>query len=225
MIEATRDSVSSECHFTWGGLSMINIETGAGGRVYQIWKQQQASSCGVASCWMARGIARQMSFAENEWDLAVRMFSGAVNSSLAAANSIPGGPMTVDARGYPNATEAQITSDFSTLISVGGLTDSELGRALQNEGLTAQTRSNGGQPCRIIHDRIAVDKPAISHIVWPSVANAPGGGHYVVVGRCTRRHVTFLDPWTGHVMENPNNGRFRGGSGNGTIVANIYVSA
>jgi len=202
---------------------MINIETGAGGRVYQIWKQQQASSCGVASCWMARSIARQMSFAEDEWDLAVRMFQGAVNSSLAAARTVPGGPMTVDPRAYPNATENQITSDFSTLISVGGLTDSELGRALQNEGLRTETRS--GQGCRVIHDKIAIDKPAISHIVWDSVGNAPGGGHYVVVGRCTRRHVTFLDPWTGHVAENPNNGRFRGGSGTGTIVANIYVRA
>lgn len=202
---------------------MINIETGRGGRVYQIWKQQQASSCGVASCWMARGIARQMSFAEEEWDLAVRMFMGAVNSSLSAANSIPGGPMTVDPSAYPNATEAQITSDFSTLISVGGLTDSELSRALRNEGLQAQRFSNGGQPCRVIHNKIAYNKPAISHIVWDSVGNAPGGGHFVVVGRCTRRHVTFLDPWTGHVVEQTNNGRFSGQSGTGTVVANIYV--
>lgn len=204
---------------------MISIETGAGGRVYQIWKQQQASSCGVASCWMARGIARQMSFSEDEWPLAVRIFLGAVNSSLAAAATVPGGPMTVDPRAYPNATESQITSDFNTLISVGGLTDGELASALRNEGLRAEMRSNNGQRCRVIHDKIAINKPAISHIVWDSVGNAPGGGHYVVVGRCTRSHVTFLDPWTGHVVENANNGRFQGGSGTGTIVANIYVSA
>lgn len=204
---------------------MINIETGAGGRVYQIWKQQQASSCGVASCWMARGIARQMSFAEDEWSLAVRIFSGAVNTSLAAARTIPGGPMTVDPRAYPNATEAQITSDFSTLISVGGLTDGEIARALRNEGLRAETRSNNGRRCRVIHQKIAYNKPAISHIVWDSSGNAPGGGHFVVVGRCTSNHVTFLDPWTGHLVEQRNNGRFRGGSGTGTLVAHIYVSA
>lgn len=204
---------------------MISIETGAGGRVYQIWKQQQASTCGVASCWMARGIARQMSFAEDEWPLAVRIFLGAVNSSLAAARTVPGGPMTVDPRAYPNATENQITSDFSTLISVGGLTDGEVASALRNEGLRAEMRTNNGQRCRVIQDQIAINKPAISHVVWDTIGNAPGGGHYVVVGRCTRDHVTFLDPWTGHVAENPNNGRFQGGSGTGTIVSNIYVSA
>lgn len=204
---------------------MISIETGAGGRVYQIWKQQQASSCGVASCWMARGIARQVSFAEDEWPLAVRIFLGAVTSSLAGTRSVPSAPMTIDPRVYPNATEIQITNDFSTLVSVGGLADGEMVSALRNEGLRAEMRSNNGQRCRVIHDKIAINKPAISHIVWDSVGNAPGIGHYVVVGRCTRNHVTFLDPWTGHVVENPNNGRFQGGSGNGTIVANIYVSA
>ena len=204
---------------------MITIETGAGGRVYQIWKQQQASSCGVASCWMARGIARQMSFAEDEWQLATRIFTGAVNTTLAGARTVPAGPMTVDPRAYRGATERQITSDFSTLVSVGGLTDSELARALRNEGLRAETYSNGGGRCRIIDTKIAINKPAISHIVWDSVGNAPGGGHFVVVGRCTRRHVTFLDPWVGRVVEQDNNGRFNGPSGTGTIVANIYVSA
>lgn len=206
---------------------MITIETGAGGRTYQIWKQQQASSCGVASCWMARGRARQMSFAETEWQLAVRIFQGAVNTSLVAARTVPGGPMTVDPRAYPNATEQQITSDFSTLVSVGGLTDSELGRALRNEGLRTETlaTNNRNNPCKVVHDKIAIDRPAISHVVWDTTGNAPGGGHFVVVGRCTRNHVTFLDPWTGRLTENPNNGRFRGGSGTGTIVANIYVRA
>ncbi|MEP0191017.1 MAG: hypothetical protein ABJP70_10365 [Erythrobacter sp.] len=206
---------------------MISIETGAGGRTYQIWKQQQASSCGVASCWMARGIARQMSFAETEWQLAVRIFQGAVNTSLAAAQTVPGGPMTVDPRAYPNATEQQITSDFSTLVSVGGLTDSEVGRALRNEGLRTQTLATNdtSKPCKVVHNKIAADKPAISLVDLEPIGNAPGILHFVVVGRCTRNHVTFLDPWTGRVTENRNNGRFRGGSGTGTIVSNIYVRA
>ena len=52
---------------------MINIETDSHGRTYQIWKQDQMNSCGVASVWMARGIALQMSFAEEEWGLAQRV--------------------------------------------------------------------------------------------------------------------------------------------------------
>ncbi|MBP8287049.1 MAG: hypothetical protein KAX57_09440 [Rhodoferax sp.] len=49
---------------------MINVERDGSGRTYQIWKQNQMNSCGIACMWMARGIARQTSFSEEEWGLA-----------------------------------------------------------------------------------------------------------------------------------------------------------
>lgn len=202
---------------------MISIETGAGGRVYQIWQQQQKSTCGVASVWMARGIALQSSFAEEEWDLAVRMYMGAVNRTAAGAATVPDGPMSIDPRAYPNATEQQIVGNFSVMVSVGGLTTSEIGDALRNEGLTAQTFANNGNAIKIAHHKIAYNKPAIAQVLWDP-GNA--GSHFIVVGRCTAGHVTFLDPWSGHIREQPNDGRYRSSyTDQGKIVSVTYVSA
>jgi Peptidase C39 family len=199
---------------------MINIETGVGGRVYQIWKQQQASSCGVACAWMARGIVQQASFAEEEWDLAVRMYLGAVNTSIGA--TVPDAPQSFDPSAYSTTgmTVPQIQSDFGQNFAVGGLTTSQMATALRNEGMHAEAYSNNGNPCSVIHSKIAYNKPGISFVRWNG-----GGAHFIVIGRCTANHVTFLDPWTGHIREQPNNGRFSGGSGTGKIVTNIYVRA
>lgn len=199
---------------------MISIETGVGGRVYQIWKQQQACSCGVASAWMARGIARQASFAEEEWDLAARMYTGAVNATLAGAASVPSAPQSIDPRAFANVPQNQIQGTFSSNFSRGGLTGTQLVHALRSEGLQAELYSNNGAPCSVIHSKIAYNKPAISFVSWQG-----GGAHFIVVGRCTSNHVTFLDPWTGHIREQPNDGRYRGGYNTGTILLNIYVSA
>ena len=199
---------------------MVIIERGVGGRTYQIWKQQQATSCGVASAWMARGIARQASFAEEEWDLAKRIYLGAVNTAVNAASTIPGGPMTINPAAFRNVPQDQLQSSFQSNFSRAGLTCRQLVRALQSEGLQAELYSNNDNPCSIIDSKIAYNKPAISFVSW-----ARGGAHFVVVGRCTQRHVTFLDPWTGHVNEQPNNGFFRASYNQGTILVNIYVSA
>lgn len=199
---------------------MINLQTGAGGRVYQIWQQQQNCSCGVASAWMARGIARQMSFAEEEWDLAVRMYLGAVNTAVGAASSIPEGPMSFDPRAFASVPRNQIQSNFGSNFSRGGLSCNQLAAALRNEGLQAEIYSNGGNPCSVIDTKIAYNKPAISFVRW-----AGGGAHFVVVGRCVPRQVTFLDPWTGRINEEPNDGRYRASYNRGVITENIYISA
>ena len=65
----------------------VSLATDSEGNTYQIWAQRQANSCAVASIWMARGIARQMSIDESEWELAHRMYYAAV-----AGMSVEGGP-------------------------------------------------------------------------------------------------------------------------------------
>ena len=205
---------------------MISIETGAGGRVYQIWKQHQASSCGVASAWMARGIARQMSFAEEEWDLAQRMYLGAVNSTIGAASTIPDAPMTIDPRAYSNVPANQIQNSFTSNFALGGLTCTQLANALRSERLQVNVVHNNGAPTPVVANNIAYNKPAISFIKWPDrVQPGDGGAHFVVVGRCTPSRVSFLDPWTGHINEEPNDGRFRASYNSGNILMNIYISA
>jgi hypothetical protein len=199
---------------------MINIETGVGGRVYQIWKQSQACSCGVASAWMARGIALQMSYAEEEWELAQRIYLSAVNTAIGAADTIPSAPMTIDPRAHRSVPHSELQSSFQSNFSRAGLTCRQLATALQNDGLHVRVQHNNDQPTRVTADRIAFNKPAISFVQWPR-----GGAHFVVVGRCVPNHVTFLDPWTGHINEQPNNGLFRASYNQGTILVNLYVSA
>jgi len=195
---------------------MINIERDSHGRTYQIWKQDQANSCGVASIWMARGIARQASFAEEEWDLAQRVYSGAVASALSAVQAPSSGPMSLN----PAAFASNQSSMQNTFASFG-LYMGQVARALRNEGLRAESTSLSGNPPRIADHRISLTKPAIVLISWDG-----SGGHFVVVGRCTSQQVSFLDPWDGRVNEQPNNGEYTARyGGHGTIVAIVYVSA
>jgi hypothetical protein len=196
---------------------LISIETDSHGRVYQIWKQEQASSCGVASAWMARGIARQMSFAEEEWDLAHRIYAGAVASALSATEP-SSGPMSMDPRAFPSDQ-----SSFGSTFTNFGLFTSQVATALQSEGLHAQTYADGGNPIRIVHSKIAFNKPGIAFVKWNG---ANSGAHFVVVGRCTSHQVSFLDPWNGHVNEQANNSVYNAPyGGQGRIKHVIYISA
>jgi hypothetical protein len=197
---------------------MINIESDSHGRTYQIWKQDQMNSCGVASVWMARGIARRMSFAEEEWDLAQRLYRGAVQSALAPLGVSGSGPMSLDPSAFPRDQ-----SSMASTIANFGFFAAQLAGGLRAEGLHVEHRGirADGNARTIEHNKIAIDKPAIVLVYWNR-----GGGHFVVVGRCTRNAVSFLDPWDGRVNEQGNNGVYNARYGNqGLIGEVIYVWA
>lgn len=195
---------------------MITVENDSHGRTYQIWKQQQANSCGVASVWMARGIARQASFAQEEWDLAIQMYQGAVAGALGALGASATGPMTFNPAAY-----ASNQSTMANTMASFGLYSGQVALSLRNENLTVEHTVLGGTPPRIADSKIAFNKPAIVLVGWDG-----GGGHFVVVGRCTHKAVTFLDPWNGHVNEQPNDGKYRAAyGGQGNILDIIYISA
>jgi hypothetical protein len=195
---------------------MINIERDSHGRTYQIWKQDQMNSCGVASAWMARGIARQMSYAEGEWELAQRLYRSAVQNAFARLGVSADGPMTLDPRAFPRDQ-----SSMASTVANFGFFASQLATALGAEGLDVDHIGNNGQPRRIRAHRIAINKPAIVLVYWNG-----GGGHFVVVGRCTDRAASFLDPWDGHVNEQYNNGSYNAPYNNqGLIGEVIYLSA
>ena len=102
-----------------------------------------------------------------------------------------------------------------------GLYSSQLATALRNDGMKTELTKLCGTPPRISHNKIAFNKPAIVLVLWTG-----GGGHFVVVGRCTMGQVSFLDPWDGHVNELPNNGKYRARyGGEGSIAEIIYISA
>ena len=195
---------------------MINIERDSHGRIYQIWKQDQMNSCGVASAWMARGIARRASFAEEEWDMAQRVYRSAVANALAPLGVPPGGPMSLDPRAFP----ADQSTMASTLANFGFYA-SQLATALRSEGLTVEHIPLNGNARTIQPDKISIDKPAIALVYWRG-----RGGHFVVVGRCTNRSVSYLDPWDGRVNEQRNDGNYNARYGRqGQIGEIIYLRA
>lgn len=196
---------------------MINIERDTSGRTYQIWKQTQMNSCGIACMWMARSIARQTSFAEEEWGLAVRLFGAAVGAAAASIGvASSSGPMSLDPNAFANNQQT-----MAAAIANFGFFSPQLAAALRSDGLRV---SNAGldRRGRIVSHNIAINRPGIALLQW-----RPGpGGHFVVVGRCTEGFVSFLDPWDGRVNEQRNNGTYNARyGGTGQIVSVLNVSA
>jgi len=158
---------------------MIYIERDSSGRTYQIWKQEQLNSCGVASAWMARGIAWQMSLNEGEWDLAQQIYCDAINNGLAqlCAKS-SSGPMSLNPSAFP-----QNQSSMESTIANFGFYGAQLAKALRTEGLKVEHVGFNGLYHAVDSAKISVSKPAIALVYWDN----NGGGHFVVVGRATRR--------------------------------------
>lgn len=195
---------------------MISIERDSSGRTYQIWKQQQASSCGVACAWMARGIARQASFAEEEFALAQRIYAGSVGSALSAMQARQMAPQTFDPRAFANNQNS-----FGSTMANFGLFARQLAGALRGEGLKVEHYSNGNNPIVVIPNKIAINKPGIALVQW-----ARGGGHFVVIGRAVPSNISYLDPWDGHVNEQANDGTYAANYGNtGLLMEILYISA
>lgn len=195
---------------------MISIERDSSGRTYQIWKQDQLNSCGVASAWMARGIAMQMSLNEDEWSLAQRIYRQAVDNALAPLG-VPSssGPMSLNPRAFSNDQ-----SSMASTIANFGFYAGQLAHALRAQGLKVEHVGFNGQPHMVTPSKISISKPAIVLVCWNG-----GGGHFVVVGRATHSVISFLDPWDGRVNEQPNNGRYRARYNNQGYVAEIlYLS-
>lgn len=200
---------------------MISIENDSHGRTYQIWKQEQAATCGVASAWMARGIVRQMSFAEEEWALAQRIYGAAVANALApVGQATTAGPQTLSPVGQPNDQ-----STFASTFTRFGLFASQLALAIRSEGITVEhlglrdtdTFQHGRS---ITPHKIAINRPAIAMVYWRG-----GGAHFVVVGRATSRQVSYLDPWDGHVNELANDSIYTARYGDVGVVGEIlYMS-
>ncbi len=196
---------------------MISIERDSSGRTYQIWKQDQMNSCGIASAWMARGIVKQMSLNEDEWGLAQRVYRLAIDNALAPLG-VPSssGPMSLDPRAFPKNQ-----SSMASTIANFGFYAGQLGHALKAQGLKVEHIGFNGQPRVVTASKISISKPAIVLVCWTG-----GGGHFLVVGRATQSAISFLDPWDGRVNEQANNGHYRARYNNQGFIGEIlYLSA
>ena len=198
---------------------MITYSRDSDGNTYEIWKQDQANSCGVASLWMARGLVRQASFAEEEWALAERIFRRAVQSALAPLAQPPMGPQTfVESSDPSRHNQATMANTFGNL----GLYSGQVATAIRNEGMSCQTISfSRGMVRSIDPNKLGERKAAIALIYWH-----PRGGHFVVAARrAGNGSIVFLDPWSGEVNEQDNDGAYFSTYGSQGVVGEVlYIN-
>jgi len=190
------------------------MATDSDGYAYQIWAQEQANSCAVASIWMARGQARQMSFAQEEWALAWQIYGRVVQGMQLVAAPPP--PMSLNPRAFPSNQNT-----FGNMFASFGTYMDQVAQAMTNEGLT--TSKTAFQPgTSVIPSKLADNKPAIVLLGWYN-GTTRNGGHFIVASRCNSNgQVVYLDPWEGKLRELGAGPSYPGG---GRCEQVLYVSA
>lgn len=162
------------------------------GYTHQLWAQRQAASCAVASIWMARNQAFQMTFAEEEWALAWRIYGSVVQGMPLSPTPAP---MTFDPSAFQNNQ-----ATFGNMFSRAGTFMDQVAQALRNEGLTATTTSfTPGST--VDKTRLSTTTPAIVLLGWYS-GGTRNGGHFIVASKVAADgNVVYLDPWGGVLSE------------------------
>ena len=72
-------------------------------------------------------------------------------------------------------------SDYRTLSPVGRLTVVAIATALRNEGLRTETRTSNGLCGRVIHNKIACIRLAISRSPHPRVPHPDASHHFTLL--------------------------------------------
>lgn len=193
----------------------IIMRSDSDGYVHQVWAQEQANSCAVASIWMARNQARQMTINESEWQLAWRMYEQVVRGMVLVP--APPAPMSLNPAAFrPNQ------STFQNMFASAGTYMDQVARALVNDGLrvTLKTPFRAGTVVDV--RRLSETTPAILLLGWYT-GNTRHGGHFIVASRVSRRGlVVYLDPWQGQLREL---GPGPGYPGGGSFEQLVYLSA
>lgn len=195
----------------------ISLQDDSDGNTFQIWAQRQANSCSVASIWMARGIARQMTFAEEEWDLAHRMYHSAV-AGMTWENGPPpaSAPRTMDEHAH-SADQNSMANTFAT----NGTFAHQVAAMLRTEGFTVSHSGNSGTAQQINTANLGPTKPAIVLVGWYGSGSRAGGHFIVAARRNSSAQIVYLDPWGGVLREVPNNARYPGG---GLVEEVVYIT-
>jgi len=190
-------------------MTMIH-RTDSDGMVHQIWAQRQAASCAVASIWMARNQARQMTVNEGEWALAWSIYQRVVQGMPLVTK--PPAPMTFD----PSAHKTdQLT--FGNMFSRAGTYMHQVAAALESDGLRVTYKTALHPGATVEHSRLSDYTPGIVLLGWYDGYGERNGGHFIVASRVTASgKIVYLDPWGGHLLEMgggpvyPQNGVFEG---------------
>ncbi|MEM6938490.1 MAG: hypothetical protein AAF509_00025 [Pseudomonadota bacterium] len=162
---------------------------------------------------MARGIAKQMSINEGEWELANRMYVNAVAAAgPLAARPASGGPRTLDSSQYA----AGQTSMENTFASTG-VYASQVASMLKQEGFKVRHM----RARSVLGHWLTPTRPAIILVGWyPNSRQQRQGGHFIVAAaQAPGNRIVYLDPWEGKVKEFRNNGWY---DGTGIVEEAIY---
>ncbi len=161
---------------------------------HQVWAQQQASSCAIASIWMARNQALQMTFAEEEWNLAWRMY-GQVVQGMVFVPQAPA-PVCFDPRAHQNNQNT-----FGNMFANAGTFMGQVAQTLRNDGLTVNHLTSFSPGSTVDASRLSDTNPAIVLLGWYN-GNTRNGGHFIVASRQVRSgRIVYLDPWEGQLRE------------------------
>lgn len=172
----------------------IFFRTDSDNVTHQVWAQQQASSCAVASIWMARNQARQMTFNETEWELAWRMYHQVVQNMYLVPEPPP--PMSF----HPGAHQNN-QNTFGNMFSRVGTYMPQVAQALTTDGLTITHTTNFSPGTTVTPSRLSDTRPAIILLGWYN-GNQRNGGHFIVASRVARSgDIVYLDPWGGQLRE------------------------
>lgn len=193
----------------------IVFRTDSDQNVHQVWAQQQANSCAVASIWMARNQARQMTVNEEEWSLAWRIYSQVVQGMQLSPR--PPAPMSLNPSSFPANQDT-----FQNMFASFGTYMDQVARALTNDGLRVTLKTPWAPGTSIQTLRLSDTTPAIVLLGWYT-GTTRNGGHFIVASRVAANgRVVYLDPWEGQLREL---GAGPGYPGGGRFEQAVYISA
>lgn len=174
---------------------------------HQVWAQRQANSCAVASIWMARNQARQMTMQEGEWARAWSLYHRVVLRMDIVPE--PPAPMSLNPDSHDENQSA-----FSNMFASYGTYMGQVNEGLRNDGLSVTFTTTFSPGTTISPKRLSDTTPAIVLLGWYQ-QKVRRGGHFIVASRVTGSgNIVYLDPWGGQLREmgiGPNylaNGRF-----------------
>lgn len=183
--------------------------------VHQVWAQEQAKSCAVASIWMARNQARQMTVNEGEWALAWRIY-GQVVQGMALIPKPPA-PMSLNPSAFPSNQNT-----FQNMFASFGTYMGQVARALTQDGLRVTFKTPFSPGTAVDPGRLSDTTPGIVLLGWYNGAQR-NGGHFIVASRRTRGgQIVYLDPWQGQLKELGCGPAYPGG---GRFEQVLYISA
>lgn len=164
---------------------------------HQIWAQEQANSCAIASIWMARNQAKQMTFSQDEWSLAHQIYGQVVQGQRWVPR--PPAPMSLNPAAFQNNQDS-----FGNMFANFGTFMRQVAQALRNDGLKVTLVSPPTLGVNIDPMKLGEAKPAIILLGWYTSAPAlqRQGGHFVVATRvASNGRIVILDPWQGVINE------------------------